>query len=400
MDLLLVTNLYPPQELGGYGRCMADFCWGLLQLGHRVQVISSDAPYLGPSGPGPSGEPVSRCLTLKGSFEGGIKLIDQASEQQAIDQSNITHLQTWIKSRRWDGVLLGNLDLLGPELLGVLLTAGVPVLHHIGFVTPPFAPWQCPQQSHYQMVAASMAVRTNLAAAGVTSDNAPVIYPGARVDLFHPAARRRHPGRDRGCKPLRICFAGLMMGTKGPHTLLEAMALLLRQGIRTEAILAGGRFQPDYYQQLTCFAASTGLEHCLVWAHQLRRDQLARMFELQQVFVFPSTFPEAFGIVAAEAMASGLALVSSGVGGAAELFEDGVSGLRFEPGNAVDLAQQLQRLAQQPGLLEQLQQAGAARVREQFSVTRSAQQLEALFHHHGKGAAAATKAPNRGNVSF
>ncbi|MBM5786131.1 MAG: glycosyltransferase family 4 protein, partial [Cyanobacteria bacterium K_DeepCast_35m_m1_288] len=66
MDLLLVTNLYPPQELGGYGRCMADFCWGLLQLGHRVQVISSDAPYLGPSGPGPSGEPVSRCLTLKG----------------------------------------------------------------------------------------------------------------------------------------------------------------------------------------------------------------------------------------------------------------------------------------------------------------------------------------------
>lgn len=47
MDLLLVTNLYPPQELGGYGRCMADFCWGLLQRGHRVQVISSDAPIWG-----------------------------------------------------------------------------------------------------------------------------------------------------------------------------------------------------------------------------------------------------------------------------------------------------------------------------------------------------------------
>ena len=67
MQLLLITNLYPPQELGGYGRCMADFAWGLQQRGHILQVISSDAPYLGPSSAGPSGEPVDRRLQLKGS---------------------------------------------------------------------------------------------------------------------------------------------------------------------------------------------------------------------------------------------------------------------------------------------------------------------------------------------
>ena len=47
MQLLLITNLYPPQELGGYGRCMADFCWGLKQRGHQLQVICNDASYLG-----------------------------------------------------------------------------------------------------------------------------------------------------------------------------------------------------------------------------------------------------------------------------------------------------------------------------------------------------------------
>ena len=66
MRLLLITNLYPPQELGGYGRCMADFAWGLLERGHTLQVLSSDAPYLGPSSAGPNEEPVesllSRCL--------------------------------------------------------------------------------------------------------------------------------------------------------------------------------------------------------------------------------------------------------------------------------------------------------------------------------------------------
>ena len=39
MRFLIVTNLYPPQELGGYGRSMADFAWGLLRRGHYVEVL-------------------------------------------------------------------------------------------------------------------------------------------------------------------------------------------------------------------------------------------------------------------------------------------------------------------------------------------------------------------------
>ena len=72
MRLLLITNLYPPQELGGYGRCMADFAWGLQQRGHKIQVLSSQASYLGPDSPGPSGEQVDRGLKLKGSFRDGV----------------------------------------------------------------------------------------------------------------------------------------------------------------------------------------------------------------------------------------------------------------------------------------------------------------------------------------
>ena len=74
MNLLVVTNLYPPQELGGYGRSIADFVWGLRKRGHNIQVLSSDAPHLGASsGIGPSGEAVDRRLQLKGSYEGGVR---------------------------------------------------------------------------------------------------------------------------------------------------------------------------------------------------------------------------------------------------------------------------------------------------------------------------------------
>jgi glycosyltransferase involved in cell wall biosynthesis len=103
------------------------------------------------------------------------------------------------------------------------------------------------------------------------------------------------------------------------------------------------------------------------------------LFRLQHVCVFPSLCPEAFGIVAAEAMASGLALVSSGVGGAAELFEPGVSGLAFRAGDAADLAWQLQTLVEQPTLLAEVQRQGNARVRQHFSVQRAVVQLEQLW---------------------
>ena len=98
MQLLLVTNLYPPQELGGYGRSMADFAWGLMQRGHHVQVLCADVPHLGDSGNGPSGEPVSRCLTLKGSFEGGVQLDQNQERCRASDAANQQWMRRWLKA--------------------------------------------------------------------------------------------------------------------------------------------------------------------------------------------------------------------------------------------------------------------------------------------------------------
>ena len=382
MKLLVVTNLYPPQELGGYGRSIADFVWGLQERGHHVQVLSSDAGYLGPGGDGPSGEPVDRCLMLKGDYQQGVRVLDDPIAIAEIDRVNAQLLNARLDQGSWDGILVGNLDLLGFELLNHLLAPGIPVLEHLGFVIPPFAPEQWPQHSHYRLVSASRAVRANLVAAGLPVANAPVVYPGARVELMGLEATGRPlpaaPGL-HGSRALRVCFAGLLMVSKGPHTFLEAIAQLHQRGVAIEAMVAGGHFDPAYAIQLEQYAAEQGLADNVQFVKQLRRDQLARFFSLNHVAVFPSISPEAFGIVAAEAMASGLALVSSGVGGAAELFEPELSGLAFRPGDAGDLARQLQRLATEPGLLARLQAAGEARVRQQFSVDQSALELEQLF---------------------
>ena len=383
MRLLLITNLYPPQELGGYGRCMADFAWGLQQRGHILQVISSDAPYLGPSSAGPSGEPVDRRLQLKGSFQGGVRQLQEPAARAAVDTNNHALLKHWIDKGAWDGILLGNLDLLGTELLAPLLESGLPLLHHIGFVTPPYPPEQMPpKSSRYRVLAASSAVRECLKNAGMPVNDAAVIYPGARVDLFGADRLGRPlPPAPNGTaiRPLRVCFAGLQMSSKGPHTLLEALLLLKRKGVAIHAMLAGGAFQGDYAEQLREFCSNHQLNTQVDFLPQLSREQLARFFLLNHVCVFPSLHPEAFGIVAAEAMASGLALVSTGVGGSSEVFEDGISGLHYPAGNSTALAERLERLVYDPALLLRLQRAGEQRVRGHFSVDASVHQLESLL---------------------
>lgn len=400
MRLLILTNLYPPQELGGYGRCMADFAWGLQQRGHQIQVLTSDTAHLGPSSPlGPSGEPVARGLLLKGSYEGGVKPLTDQTALQAIGSANATTMAAlWQNAGPFDGVLVGNIDLLGVEVLDPLLRRGVPVLHHIGFMNAPFHPQQRPNSRHYQLVAASRAVSQALVQAGLGNSSwsgsveIPVVYPGVRSDLFGAAATGRglpapldcssdhHPlGSQR--HPLRVCFAGLLMGSKGAHTLVQALVMLKQRGIVVEGHLAGGSFQSGYREQLEALLRQHGLDG-VRFTGQLTRSSLARCFRLHHVCVFPSIHPEAFGIVGAEAMASGLVLVSSGVGGAAELFSDQESGLRFQAGDAHDLAERLSFLCRNPSNLNRLAQAGEARARQQLSVPESARQLEELLLEH------------------
>ena len=69
---------------------------------------------------------------------------------------------------------------------------------------------------------------------------------------------------------------------------------------------------------------------------------------------FPSIFPEAFGIVGAEIMASGLVLISSGVGGASELYNDNVSGLTFVPNSASSISSVVKTLLNSPRQLSDL----------------------------------------------
>ena len=85
--------------------------------------------------------------------------------------------------------------------------------------------------------------------------------------------------------------------------------------------------------------------HSVTFTGYLRGQPLSEAYASSDIFVFYSSPIETFGLVVAEALASGIPAVSSGVGGIPEIIEAGVNGYLFEEGNLEQMVRQVKELA-------------------------------------------------------
>lgn len=375
LRILVVTNLYPPQELGGYGRSIYDFAINLRQMGHEVSVLTSNAPYLG--GDISNETSVNRNLLLLGSYEGGINILQNPQERKAICSANNYILHEAIRLFKPNVALLGNLDMLNPDLLHILVANNIPCWHHLGFSDPSMLPFPVSclptKEQGYQPLANSHFTARSMAPALQQYKPIPVIYPGAQTHFYTNITPLPLGG------PLKIAFAGLLMGVKGPHILLEALAKLKMWNIPFHCKFAGGIIDNSFYQQLQNFSDAVGLSEHLDFCGKLTRNQLRKLFASNQIFVFPSTWEEPFGISQVEALAAGLLVVSSGTGGAAETVHDDINGRRFRPSDSQHLAEILLDIYQNPGAHEHLRKRGRSLAQTHFDTARETCKLSKLM---------------------
>ena len=109
-----------------------------------------------------------------------------------------------------------------------------------------------------------------------------------------------------------------------------------------------------------------------------QRADVARLLGALDIFVLPS-LREALPIAVMEAMAMGLPVVATRVGGIPEVVEDGMTGCLVPPGDEAALAAALGRLVADPALAARLGAAGRARVQAQFTVEQMVRRVEHLY---------------------
>ncbi|MBY6266501.1 glycosyltransferase (plasmid) [Azospirillum sp. 412522] len=375
LRILVATNLFPPQEFGGYGRKLWEFSAELVRRGHDVRILTADVPELARSGMVGTADiedRVERRLALYGRWEGGrAHLLDDQEQCVAIARANAELVLERAAALGSEVCLAGNMDLIGHPFLSPLAARGVPVLHCLGNRHPGYAQAQTPRSPLYRPGPASHWVAGQLDEAGFGFPDQSVIYPGARVDGFYRAVM---PAFDR----LRIAFASLFVNYKGADTLMNALAVLHASGIEFDCAIAGETPDATLLDAARDLCRRTGMADKVRFLGFQDRRGMAALFARSNVLAFPSFFQEPFGISQVEAMAAGLTVVTSGTGGSREIVRDGVDGLVFTPGDHQDLAAKLSGLVGDRSRWMRLALAGRERAAE-FTVARSVDRIEEVF---------------------
>jgi glycosyltransferase involved in cell wall biosynthesis len=172
-----------------------------------------------------------------------------------------------------------------------------------------------------------------------------------------------------------VGYVGRLVHLKGVDIFAAAMRSLLRT-IPNLRVLVVGRGPAE-----RALRSELGDAAGRVWIQpDIDHDGMAEWYRAMSVFVMPSRY-ENYSNAVLEAMACGVPAVLSGVGGNLLLARGGAASI-FESGSVSSLVERLEALWQDPQGLQRLGRAGAEIVRESFSWTRSARQLEAIFASH------------------
>ena len=95
--------------------------------------------------------------------------------------------------------------------------------------------------------------------------------------------------------------------------------------------------------------------------------------------VVPSLGPEPFGLTSIEALAHGLPVVASAIGGLTETVRDGIDGFHVAPGDVAALTDRIMRLAADRAMARRMGEAGRARAAEDFAPERYYQRTRAVY---------------------
>jgi glycosyltransferase involved in cell wall biosynthesis len=130
-----------------------------------------------------------------------------------------------------------------------------------------------------------------------------------------------------------ITFLGRVAPNKGLEYFIEALSMLPED---YSGLMVGG-FEDKIKSELTGLAKKLNCIDRVEFQPWASRDEVTQILNKTSVFVFPSLWPETLGIVGLEAMARGIPVVGSDIGGVREWLIDGQTGFLAKPKSAIEI---------------------------------------------------------------
>jgi glycosyltransferase involved in cell wall biosynthesis len=365
LDILLVSNLWPPAFVGGYELGATEVARSLEARGHRVTVLTST---YGVSAPAREGN-VARLLYEQVHWRP--QRLRRLVVEGVRSALAIARVRRFLRESTFDLVYLFNPLGLTAAVVQSLGDAGRPVVAYVSddwVATWPscdrlYAAWTT------EPGAVAALVRRWLAGRGVlTREPARLPFEHAQyvsrfVERISVARGRprteavipwgidlaRFPYRERRPDELsQWLYVGQIEQHKGAHTAVDAVRILRDRGQPVSLTLVGND-TTGFATALERRVADEGLAPLVRFAGRRPRERLwEEAYDRAGTLVFPAQWDEPFSITVLEAFASGLPVIATCTGGTGELVRDGENATVVQAGSPEHLATQWCRLAGDP----------------------------------------------------
>jgi L-malate glycosyltransferase len=249
-----------------------------------------------------------------------------------------------------------------------------------------------------------------------TASSVRAAAPGAHLEVVHnPVDLQRFDPEniDRAQARAHLGGAGksrLLLGVvaqlspwKGQDTAIEALELLVQEGIDVHLLLIGSakfiaratRFDnAAYVERLRALVSDAGLEDRVSWLGE--REDVPELIRALDVLLLPS-WEEPFGRALIEAMAMGVPVIATNVGGPTEIIRDGREGYLLAPREPSAWARAIRDLAQSPERAREMGLAGRRRVEQEFAVAHHVAAMTDVYERTLARATARTASRDRGS---
>ena len=216
-----------------------------------------------------------------------------------------------------------------------------------------------------RIVAVSPSVRSNLLRVGARSERVSVVANGVDLDRFHPRPLGAPPGN-----PPLIAFVGRLIEVKGPDVMLAALLRLHADGVPFRAVYFG---DGPMRARLESTVRAAGAP--VAFAGHV--DDLETQLPRADILLRPS-LTEGMPLAVLEAMASGVCVVATDVGGNRDLVEHNRNGVLVPPRRPEVMAREIAGLLSDPARRARLAAAGR-QTAERYSWDATAHGTAALL---------------------
>jgi glycogen synthase len=404
--ILLLSNLYRPYILGGAEVVATDIGEGLEKLGHAVFVLTSSYGLPEAKQEGRTWRTLH--LAPPVHFDQNRSFWQQLGKPYNYYRryhcaSNARELKRVIDATHPDILLICEITGIGViSLLTALHELEMPIVFYLQSYLLLYARSPETKQSHLRarwlkklligstpaltytsLVAVSDAVKQEYVRAGYDAERIEVIYNGVDSRFLKPLPIKTREGKEDVDVPYAVekctelLYVGRLTTEKGVLVILKALDLLVnKQGRRSLRLNVFGDGDKSYISQLQSFIRDKQLMEIVTFYGKIPQDELIEYYDRSDIMLVPSIWQEPFALVTAEAMARGLPVIASKVGGTAERITHDVNGLLVEPGDEQALASAITQLLENPEKLERLAQAARSTVQEHFTVEKCARRME------------------------